>query len=287
MSMNKLTCKFLPACFTCCVLFSPSLSFAQTKMDTGKQSPVKKVVKEDVFSIVTMYDEINAKLSTLKDDPFDSSKKSNGEKAIYSEYVGREFLIPSPKPGTEVANARRGGKQNIWPLEYSSGNISISFHDSSLTDDILRDSPFIYWTNFTYDGTGGGRRVRDGRYCSSYYRIDGYGISADSPARATFNFPVATNPTKKWVDDWITLTGSMDIDVARKLSGNVLTYITMKSIKYVYSDSIANGGYNMPRDSSACHAGNFNVIRGAIGKIKIVDKSNNALIAEIEFTSHE
>ena len=284
--MNKIALNIWVVCFSCCMLWSPSSVFAQAKNAPVKQSSAKKVVKDEVFSIVTLYDEIRVKLSALKDDPFDSRKKANDEKAIYAEYVGREFLIPSPAPGSKIAEVQVGGRQNIWPLEYGNGNISLYFHDSSAADNNLRDSPFVYWTYYKYDSNGGGRQVRDGRYCQWYRSIDGYGVSSRTPNRAMLGLPAATNFQKKWDDDWIKLTGSMDIDSARKLSGNVLTYVSMKSIDYISSYSIADGGYIMPNDSSGCYAGHHRTITGEIGKIRIVDKTNNSLIAVVEFAEY-
>ena len=95
--------------------------------------------------------------------------------------------------------------------------------------------------------------------------------------------PIAANVTKSWEDSSIKMSGSLDTDLARSLSGKLATYVKMQTIDDFDQIEAFEGGYR--HRHSNCWQGNVKYINGRVSHIRIINRETNAEVLSVKFSA--
>jgi len=209
--------------FVTAIVFSISLSgmaSAQTKKPPQKAQTVDSAPSNSLnaIDIKTLYKKIDSEVKLIKEDPFDSNSRKNKRTEIYDKYKNVIVFIPSDKHDYE-------NTQNLTNLQYSDGMIRASISKPEY------DLGYVTW--YSSNPNGG----------SCNYGFDSFhpeGVNGYKLQRCGSDIGSASC---KNLDDWIIVeVAGVDVDTARRLSGNLERYIKINAITDIYHSSSSGLG---------------------------------------------
>lgn len=210
--------------------FSIENSFSQNTKATKNQPPATTSNSQNAIDIRSLYIKLENEIKQVKADPFDPQSEKNQRRAIFSKYDDIVVFVPDDK--------HKYDDQNISSLSYSDGSIRlISFKPQF-------DLGYVTW----FDGRNGG--------------CPGYGYSAYTfYSKDNFRFDKCGSQIGKvqcrQPDGRIVVEISgVDVDTARKLSGNIERYVRLRNITYISKESSSGLGDYLGEGRYRCSGGN-------------------------------
>lgn len=281
--------KALLTLFACIAVLAAN---AQSPKEKGAKTPATKsmakvqaeaTVAPSEFTIEQMYSELVKQWNAVNDDPFDPNKKRADRAAAVARLAEREFLIPSPKPGSEAYNYSDGSKQGLWPLTYNNGKLQFYLVEKGWPDtDYIRENAYNYWSYYSR-GRRTDIKTSAGNFCDDYLDYRVYAVYSKPGKSASLSMPAVSTLVKSWSDNTIEMSGSIDVEQARALSGKLATYIKMDQIDEFDRRDVYEGGFK--HRNTFCWEGNTKYISGRVSSIRVVNRETGGEVLSIKFTA--